>query len=227
MGYIYKHTNKINGKVYIGQTTRNPQNRWSNGRGYTNDKRKLTSPFANAIIKYGWDNFKHEIICEVENDKLDELEKYYISFYKSNIKEFGYNCESGGNKNKKLSKETKEKLSKSHKGKGHCCSEETRKKLSILRTGKGNPMYGVRGEKHPNYGKKRPSFYKAVVMLDLNSNFIKEFDSIKDVTIYLNSIGVEAKGLSHISAVCKGKRKQTYGYKWMYKEDYYVTNTGS
>ena len=56
---VYKHTNKVNGKVYIGITYNKPEVRWgSNGIGY---KRQL---FWNAIQKYGWDNFTHEILFE-------------------------------------------------------------------------------------------------------------------------------------------------------------------
>ena len=54
---IYMHKNKINGKVYIGQTCQNPIKRWDNGRGY-----ETSSRFYNAILKYGWDNFDHIIL---------------------------------------------------------------------------------------------------------------------------------------------------------------------
>ena len=53
---VYKHTTPSN-KVYIGITFRNPIIRWSSGRGYINNKH-----FFRAILKYGWDNIKHEIL---------------------------------------------------------------------------------------------------------------------------------------------------------------------
>ena len=61
-GYVvYKHTNKFNGKVYIGITSRSVKRRWgNNGKQYLYDN----SRFANAIQKYGWDNFEHEILFE-------------------------------------------------------------------------------------------------------------------------------------------------------------------
>ena len=54
---IYMHTNKINGKKYIGQTFQNIEYRWrQDGSGYKGQ------PFYNAIEKYGWDNFEHKIL---------------------------------------------------------------------------------------------------------------------------------------------------------------------
>ena len=56
---VYKHTNKINGKVYIGQSM-NPKDRWSRqGHQY-----KGCTYFYNAIQKYGWNNFIHEILID-------------------------------------------------------------------------------------------------------------------------------------------------------------------
>ena len=54
MGYVvYKHT-APNGKVYIGITCRDPEERWANGKGYNGQY------FGRAVKKYGWENFSHE-----------------------------------------------------------------------------------------------------------------------------------------------------------------------
>lgn len=56
--YVYQHTNLINGKSYIGITCQKPELRWGkDGKHY-----KQQSKFYNAILKYGWNNFKHEIL---------------------------------------------------------------------------------------------------------------------------------------------------------------------
>ena len=55
---VYIHTNNINGKKYVGITSRDVKLRWQNGLGYKK------CYFANAIQKYGWDNFSHEIVYE-------------------------------------------------------------------------------------------------------------------------------------------------------------------
>ena len=88
---VYKHTNKTNGKVYIGITRQKPERRWQNGRGYDG------TYFGNAIAKYGWAGFDHEIIYTGLSKSLAcEAEKKLIREYKSNDRRLGYNvCEGG------------------------------------------------------------------------------------------------------------------------------------
>ena len=92
---IYMHKNKINGKVYIGQTCQILANRWgSDGRRY---KGQI---FYNAIQKYGWDNFEHIILKEgLTQEEANQQEIYYIQLYQSTNKNFGYNVTKGGNTN--------------------------------------------------------------------------------------------------------------------------------
>ena len=87
---VYKHTNNKNGKVYIGITSQNPYKRWQNGKGY-----KKTF-FYNAIKKYGWDNFTHEILKEgLTKEEAGELETELISKYNSTNRDYGYNISRG------------------------------------------------------------------------------------------------------------------------------------
>ena len=104
---IYLHTNKINGKKYIGQTCQKPEHRWNNGEGY-----KECPLFYAAILKYGWNNFHHSILqTGLTQEKANELEEYYIAYYQSNNREYGYNLQAGGN-NHEVSEITKQKCSK-------------------------------------------------------------------------------------------------------------------
>lgn len=88
---VYKHTNRVNGKVYIGLTCQAPERRWQKGAGYAG------TLFGNAIRKYGWDAFEHEVIADglTERDAC-EMEKRLIAEYKSNDREHGYNLSIGG-----------------------------------------------------------------------------------------------------------------------------------
>ena len=95
-GKIYKITNKLNGKVYIGQTIKSLEERFQKHCWGTseNDRYHLNMAIKRAIKKYGKENFTINLIEEVETDKLDEREVYWISFYDSYNK--GYNCTLGG-----------------------------------------------------------------------------------------------------------------------------------
>ena len=88
---VYKHTNTINGKVYIGITRQAVERRWQRGAGYAG------TYFGNAIAKYGWDNFFHEVLFSgLSKDAACKVEMALIKAYKSNEREFGYNISEGG-----------------------------------------------------------------------------------------------------------------------------------
>ena len=85
---IYKITNKINGKVYIGQSV-DIGRRWRQHMTAEDD-----SYFHKAIQKYGVENFEWEVIEQCKKKDLDEREIYWIEYYDSFNK--GYNCTKGG-----------------------------------------------------------------------------------------------------------------------------------
>ena len=134
---VYKITNLVNGKVYIGQSI-NIINRWKDHINALNRKDSRCTLLQRAWNKYKQDNFSFEILELCYENELDDVEVKYIEFYDSINN--GYNIEPGGNKNKRLSEKTKQKLRESHLGK--VASDETRKKMSESRMGDKNPMYG-------------------------------------------------------------------------------------
>lgn len=92
--YIYKATNKINNKVYIGLTRKTLLERW---KGHVGDCNQLTTHFSRAIQKYGEDSFILEIIdTAVSLQELSDKEIYWIKFYDSTNYERGYNILPGG-----------------------------------------------------------------------------------------------------------------------------------
>lgn len=150
---IYKATNKINGKCYIGQTRHSLEYRKS--RHLSCAKRGVKTHFYSAIRKYGEDNFEWEIICSTNDKKrLNELETFYITKYDS-IKN-GYNMVDGGDNNVMdiesvktkhdrvmKSQEVRKKISNTMKKRiadGNFFTEEHRKKLS--EKAKGNHNFG-------------------------------------------------------------------------------------
>ena len=87
---IYKIQNKVNGKIYIGQSV-NIADRFQNHR------KNSSNPYLrNSIKKYGLSNFSFEVEEICDESKLDELEKFYINYYDSTNPEKGYNIQPGG-----------------------------------------------------------------------------------------------------------------------------------
>lgn len=84
---VYMHKNKINGKVYIGQTCQDPKDRWKNGFGY-----KTQEKFYKEIEKYGWNCFEHIILSSnLSSEEADRKEEEMISLYQSYLPDKGYN----------------------------------------------------------------------------------------------------------------------------------------
>ena len=94
MGYIYKITNTINNKVYIGQTVKTVQKRFTQHKNNSNKKYLSQIVLYKAFNKQGIENIKCEEIEEVSNNKIDEREKYWIEYYDSYFN--GYNSTLGG-----------------------------------------------------------------------------------------------------------------------------------
>ena len=98
---VYVHTNKINGKRYVGITSEKPSTRWGRGSHYTGCRY-----FYFAVQKYGWDNFDHEIIISGISKRLaEEMERGLIEHYKTRDRKYGYNIQVGGISNGGLSPE--------------------------------------------------------------------------------------------------------------------------
>lgn len=133
---VYVHVNKINGKLYFGQTGQeNVKDRWDSGHGY-----KPCVAFNRAIEKYGWNNFEHIVLFEnLSLEMANIIETELIKKYKTTNSKYGYNITSGG-WNYKMSESTKEKLRQAHLGMKH--SEESKEKLRETWKIKGHSRQG-------------------------------------------------------------------------------------
>lgn len=113
-GYsIYKHTNKLDGKCYIGQTKcEDLTRRWTGGNGY-----KECKHFYSAIKKYGWSNFTHEILeTGLSASEANDRERFYIALYRSNDPKHGYNIRSGGQVRAEFSEDGLRRISELSRG---------------------------------------------------------------------------------------------------------------
>lgn len=151
MYYIYRITNKINGKTYIGQHKYKNLNDNYMGSG------KL---IRRAQKKYGMGNFGKEILYSRIQYKTtaDGMERFAIAKERAlgkaeyNLANGGEGGNGGANKGKHLSEETKRKLSESHKG--NHPSEETRRKMSEMRKGKKHSEEWARKISEAQKGRK-------------------------------------------------------------------------
>lgn len=134
---IYILRNKINNKVYIGQTIRSLQRRLVTHRATA--KAKVQTKISRAIRKYGKENFFIELLdsCETQKD-ADELESRYIKMHNSISN--GYNISPGGQAIRIVTEETRKKLGNGMRGKNH--SLETIGLMSEAHSGENNFFYG-------------------------------------------------------------------------------------
>lgn len=200
MGYIYKITNKEDGKIYIGQTTQILEDRWRQHKKIGSNCRYLKR----AFNKYGIHNFEFKLICICFDEDLDKYEIQYMEKYSSMVPN-GYNLRKGGNSGKHH-EETKKKISDSLKGRtdiinaknrlGKHHSEETKKKISESLKDRTDIV------RHSYYKNKKINQY------DLNNNFIKSFNNIILASRYNN---ISRNG---ISKCCSNQQKTAGGFIW-------------
>ena len=219
---IYMWTSPC-GKSYIGQSVNLNRRK----KTFINFSKYRHGKIYYARKKYCKESdWTYKVLEYCDVDKLDEREQYYIELY--DTMNNGYNSDTGGHLNRKLSNEARQKFSGSGNpfyGKHH--TEEQKRKLSELRKGENNYFYGKHhteeqkrklseamkgryvGEKNPNS--------KAVIQLSKNGEFIAEFSTMKEAS---EKIG---RSISSISSCCGTKDKRTIvgGFKWIKAEDYY------
>lgn len=109
---IYMIKNLVNGKVYIGQSIE-IERRWKRHKNDLVNNTHRNEHLIRAWYKYGELNFTHEIIETCKKEDLDDRERYWIKYYRSNDYTYGYNCDDGGRINKKLNNDIKEKIGNS------------------------------------------------------------------------------------------------------------------
>lgn len=207
MAYIYKITNTINGKIYIGQTVQNIKNRW---RQHINDaytESKCAHLHA-AIRKYGEDNFNIEVVELCPQELLDEREIYWIKEF--DTVNTGYNLTSGGRgTNREIDQSLLEEL----------WDQGLSTKQIADQVGLTRQWVRQRLLTYENYSSKEgcsrgakiqgKSKCHSVSQFDVDGNFIKSFESIKEAT--------KVTGINNISRSCREGTKAG-GYYWKYND---------
>jgi group I intron endonuclease len=181
--YIYKITNRINGKVYIGETKeKNPIKRWK-GHLYTIRKGKGCPLLRAAIQKYGEENFSFEVIQECNIDERFIIEEQKIKEYNSLVPN-GYNVTiggmGGGFKGKKHSEGTKKKMAKATSEQYASLSAERKEELRQILKNRSPQKRGTITEEYRqkmrNYklGKKLSEETRAKISNSLKHSALKE-----------------------------------------------------
>jgi group I intron endonuclease len=225
---VYCHTNKINGKKYIGITCQEPERRWNNGNGYVNNEY-----FYRSIQKYGWHNFAHEILYSgISKSEAEDLEINLISEYKCSDNRYGYNIERGGNSTGKFTPEICRKISEALKG--HKCSEETKAKISAAHKGRPSPKKGKKMP--PEFVRKNSESHKGIRAWNkgrpwtdeerakCNGRPVRCVETGKIYRTAHEAGRLEGIDFSSICKCVKGKKKTAGSYHWMAVEEWSVPN---
>ena len=199
---VYKITNLIDGRVYIGQTMR-PETRYKEHFTHPNQDNTLVDV---DIRKLAAENFSYEVLDEYDitftvEEKLNQSERKYIEQYNS-LYPNGYNIQKGGSHRATMTPELREKFSKSKQGEKH--------------PQWGNPLTAEH-KQHIYDTYKERGLTEPVVQLTLSGEFVAEYFSSREAA---RAIGKPADFNTNIVKACKGKTSRAYGYKWQYKRDY-------
>lgn len=217
MGYIYKITNNINNKIYIGQTSLSLSERFKQHCKDAFNEKLKNRPLYRAINKYGIEHFTIEAIEECPNNELAEKEIYWIAYYKGY--EDGYNATRGGEGTLIYNHELIVKRLLEHPyaidiAKEFNCSQSLiyliAKENNIKLKNKGNDFF-IKNK-------------KMVHQYTKDGVYIQSFDSTVSAAKWCcennkcnNSTPSGAR--SHIGEVARGQRKSAYGYIWKYEDE--------
>ena len=230
IGVIYKYTSP-SGKIYIGKTV---DEKARKGK-HKQDSKRLKTYFARAILKYGFENFKYEVIIKfsptLDIEKLDrvlnKLEQRYIKLYNSCNKDIGYNLTKGGEGacGYTHTKEALEKMRIASTGKKH--TEETKAYISkcAKELGQDPEIRKLRSEVvKENHRKglyknnhRTLKTRKQVFKYSLEKEFLGKFDSISAAAKTIET-GTLKTRCNRISEVCNGHRKTSYNFIWSFSE---------
>ena len=240
---IYKIINKVNGKLYIGQSI-DIKDRWEQHRykAFNSKEVAYNSAIHQAFRKYGMEAFEFEVIEECLKEELDEKERYWIAFYNS-LSPNGYNITPGGQKGKASKRATHclkcgKEIGRDNKT-GLCLScvqtkvfldkEELYQRLVEYQGNftKVASLYGLTDnairKKCKNFGLPHlSSDYKNLKQKKQSKRPVAKLDKeTGEVLETFESIADAARSLglkkgNHITEACQGKLKVVCGFCWTY-----------
>jgi len=220
---VYKAENMLNGKVYVGVTTKPVVQRW---KCHVSSAKTNNLALGAAIRKYGEESFELSSLeeCKTKNQML-EKEKFWIGELNSYANTgHGYNMTLGGDGlfGYRHTEEAKSAMSEKRRGQlNHNYGkqwgrtdhpDEFIEMMSVRHTGEGNPMYGKRhnSSARSKIAAARTKMAQRVIQLDLEGNKIMEYESAKAAAYAISSHAIS------IRKCCSGARGKHLGFRWQY-----------
>ena len=223
---IYCIENLTTNKKYIGQSI-NIDDRWYKHKHELNHNTHDNDYLQNAWNKYGEKEFVFYILEYCDIDKLDEKESYYIEYYKTLDRDYGYNLKTGGqNGGAIVSDYVRNKLSNSLK-ETYANNEELkslRKNNAIIQWANPQIKEKIMGENNGMYGKHHTEETRRKISEKHKGKVSPKRDARPVICVELNRVFADAvtasKELSGwsggILSVCRGERKTCGGYHWKF-----------
>lgn len=236
IGYIYKYENKVNHKIYIGQTT----DLIGRKSAHKYKATFIKSKFYNAVRKYGWEAFNFEVLDQVEGSSMEEITELLDSLEIKYIQEFdsfnkGYNSTSGGHsyrgktvspefieycKHRTYSEETRKRMSES--AKKRIVTEGYREYLKQINRDRLKEEQRVYEEEGILTGTKK-ALAKVVLQIDVHGNVVNQFRMVTEAAKYIHEhlapnvtiAGIKSALYRHYSN--KTESKYYYGFNWELK----------
>lgn len=206
MAYIYKITNKINQKSYIGKTIKTIEERFKEHIYDSKRRCEENRPLYSAMNKYGIENFTIETIEECSNEVASEREQFWIQAY-ATFKN-GYNATIGGDGKPYIDYNLVVELYKQFKN-----QKKVAEVMGIHLSTVSYILDIMNIEKISKYEVGKLNLGKPIKQIDKNTGeIIHIYDTVAEAK---RALGIKNSN-SHITEVCRGKRKTAYGYKWEY-----------
>lgn len=222
---IYKITNIVNGKVYIGGTE-DFKRRFKHHIVSLNGQFHRNEHLQRAWNKYGKDSFKFEPIYCCNKQDLDSSEIFFINTFNAMDRNYGYNMKLGGSSTRGIN----------HPSYGVKVPEERKQKIRDARAEQPvtqamldalmkyrKDFTGITGKDHSAFGCKHSkesiertakAKWKAVLQIDpLTNKVVNKYNSIKEAAEKM-----QQKSHANISSCCKGNRKTVAGFVWKFEE---------
>lgn len=211
MAYIYKITNDVNGKIYIGKTEFSIEKRFKEHCHDSVSRAKEKRPLYAAMRKYGTEHFHVELVEETDNP--NEREIYWIQYYRSF--KYGYNATLGGEGTRYIDYDLVLETYNQTRS-----MRDTAKILNISADSVSLILHELNANILTSQEIAKEKYGKITSMYDLQGNYLRTFGSLNEAARYMVDNKLTGCKLTtikqHIAEACTGRRKTAAKFIWKY-----------